>query len=161
MEIRDERSDDEEAVNRLVEQAFGQPAEAQLVVQLRKSGEAVVSLVAVDNARIVGHVMLSTMAAPFPALGLAPLAVEPDFQKKGIGAALIKAAIDRAEKMGSRAIFVLGDPAYYGRFGFRADLAAGFSTPYAGEYFMVLPLGGSLPVSTGQIDYSPSFSGLE
>jgi putative acetyltransferase len=160
MKIRDEEQRDIADVAELVERAFGRADEARLVEQLRKDGDAVIALVATDEEKVVGHILLSPMSAPFPALGLAPLSVLPDHQKQGIGAALIRTAIERTKEQGWYAIFVLGDPAYYGRFGFRADLAADFSSPYAGPYLMVLPLTDALPAKVGRIDYAPAFDGL-
>ena len=90
------------------------------------------------GVRTVGHVLLSRMTAPVRALALAPLAVATDWQRRGIGTALVEAALERARAAGSQAVFVLGDPAYYRRFGFRADLAAGFASPYAGPHLMVV-----------------------
>lgn len=104
------------------------------MARLRDDGDAILSLVAVQDAAIVGHVMLSPMSAPFRALGLAPLSVLPRWQRQGVGTALLQAAIGKARDGGWSAVFVLGDPAYYRRFGFRADLAAGFTSPYAGPH---------------------------
>lgn len=160
MQIRDEEAQDSAAITALVEAAFGQPDEARLVERLRDDGDAAISLVAEEAGAIVGHILLSPMAAPFPALGLAPLAVLPGHERKGIGSALIKAAIARAGERNYDAVFVLGDPAYYGRFGFRADLAADFSSPYAGPYFMVMPLRETLPATRGRVDYARAFDGL-
>ncbi len=147
-------------IAQLIEQAFGQRDEALLVEQLRRDGDATVSLVGLIEGVIAGHVMLSPMSAPFPALGLAPLAVLPAFQRQGIGAALIRAAVETAREEGWKAIFVLGDQVYYNRFGFRADLAAGFSSPYAGPHLMVLPLEAELPSTLGNVDYAPAFGSL-
>jgi putative acetyltransferase len=160
MIVREENENDAAAVCSVVEEAFAQRDEALLVDRIRQDDDAVISLVAeVDNA-VVGHVMLSPMSAPFRALGLAPLSVLPGHQNQGIGAALTTAAIARAMADGWTAIFVLGDAAYYGRFGFRADLAAGFSSPYAGPHFMVLPLGDTLDAMSGKVDYAPAFGTL-
>lgn len=98
------------------------------------------------------------MTAPFPALGLAPVSVAPSHQRNGIGAALIRAAITAATD--ARAIFVLGEPDYYGRFDFDAACARDFASPYAGPYLQVLALGGPLPVTTGRIDHAPAFADL-
>jgi putative acetyltransferase len=98
------------------------------------------------------------MSAPFQALGLAPLSVIPEHQKQGVGTALMNAAVAQAREGGWSAIFVLGDPVYYGRFGFRTDLATGFSSPYAGPHFMVLPLTDVLPVASGKVSYAAAFS---
>ncbi|TCL71239.1 N-acetyltransferase [Rhizobium sp. BK251] len=160
MQIRDEQPRDHAAIAELVERAFGQPVEARLVEKLRDDGDAAISLVAEEGDAIVGHILLSPMAAPFPALGLAPLAVLPGHERKGIGSALVKAAIARAGERNYGAVFVLGDPGYYERFGFRAALAADFSSPYAGPYFMVMPLRESLPATTGRVDYARAFDGL-
>jgi len=160
MIIRPEHPADINAIAHVVEQAFGQPDEARLVEQLRRDGDAMLSLVAEQDGKVVGHVLLSPMTAPFRALGLAPLAVLPAHQNTGIGAALAKAAIAYATTLGWSAIFVLGDPAYYSRFGFSAERAAKFTSPYAGPHFMVLPLGTSLPTAEGKVDYAPAFSQL-
>lgn len=156
--VRPERAGDLEAIDDVVIRAFGRDDEARLVAQLRRDGDATTSLVAVAGDVVIGHVMLSPMSAPFRALGLAPVSVAPKHQKQGVGAALIDAAVVQARQGGWSAIFVLGDPAYYGRFGFRADLAAGFSSPYAGPHFMVLPLTDELPVASGKVSYAAAFS---
>ena len=161
MLIRDEDPADVPAISDVVEQAFGQPSEARLVERLRADGDAAISLVAVIDGAVAGHVLRSPMSAPFRALGLAPVSVSPAHQRTGIGRALIEVAIERARVEEWDAVFVLGDPAYYERFGFRADIAAGFVSPYAGPYLMALPLGSALPVSVGKIDYAPAFAALE
>jgi putative acetyltransferase len=158
--IRDESPDDGSAVYALVEAAFGRPSEADLVEQVRTSGDSILSLVAVEAGRIVGHVLFSTLNAPFPCLALGPVAVVPERQRSGIGSALILDALARARSGLWDAVFVLGNPAYYRRFGFDPDLASGFASPYAGPHFMVLALKGSLPATTGKIAYAPPFARL-
>ncbi len=98
--IRDERAADAEAVRDVVACAFGRPDEARLVEQLRRDGDAVISLVATSGAAVIGHLLLSPMAAPFRALGLAPLSVAPEHQGRGVGATLIDNAIERGEGRG-------------------------------------------------------------
>jgi putative acetyltransferase len=144
----------------VVKAAFGRDDEARLVGLLNKAGDSIVSLVAVEEGIIVGHVLLSEVAAPFPALGLAPLSVRPDCQGRSLGSALVRAALAEAAAVGARAVFVLGDSDFYGRFGFGAAQARGFASPYAGPHLMVLPVGGPLPVPTGRIDYAPAFAEL-
>ncbi len=156
MRIRAEQPTDKAAIHAVVAAAFGQKDEADLVDALRDAGDAVVSLVAMEDDRIIGHVMLSAMRAPFRALGLAPVSVEPGRQSVGLGSALIKAAIRVAREAGYAAIFVLGDQAYYGRFGFDVEAAAGFASPYAGHHFAVLALE-PLPATEGAVDYAPAF----
>ncbi|CAA0088464.1 Uncharacterised protein [Starkeya nomas] len=164
MDIRPETAADRTAVHALNRAAFGQPVEADLVDRLQADGDVVLSLVAVEGVgadeALLGHVLLSRMAAPLRALALGPLAVRPDRQRQGIGAALVHAAIDHTLRHGWQAIFVLGEPNYYRRFGFDAGLAAGFASPYAGPYFMALALDGDLPTRTGDLRHAPAFADL-
>ena len=161
IDIRDESPQDWKVVYRVISSAFGQLDEAELVEKLRKAGDSVVSLVAEEDGEIVGHVLLSRMGAPFPALALAPVSVIPAKQRGGIGSLLIKEAVNRAHTKGWAAIFVLGDPNYYERFGFNRDEAAGFTSPYAGHHFMVLKLSPSLPSTTGELRHAPAFAALD
>jgi putative acetyltransferase len=160
IDIRDESPQDWKAVYRVISSAFGQLDEAELVEKLRKAGDSIVSLVAEEDGEIVGHVLLSRMGAPFPALALAPVSVIPAKQRGGIGSLLITEAVNSARTKGWAAIFVLGDPNYYERFGFNRDEAAGFTSPYAGHHFMVLKLSPSLP-SIGELCHAPAFAALE
>ena len=160
MIIRDESPSDVKAIRHVIESAFGRTAEADLVDRLQADGDAVISLVAVDDDRLIGHVLFSKMEAQFPALGLAPVSVAPVRQRLGFGRQLISAGIERAAKTGWACVFVLGDPAYYTRFGFDATLASGFKSPYAGSYFMALALGLGLSATTGVVEYAPAFKGI-
>jgi putative acetyltransferase len=160
MPIRDETVADHAAVGRLHRLAFGGGAEARLVDALRRSGAAAVSLVAECGGGVVGHVLLSRLISPPDALALAPLAVLPDQQRRGVGSALVRAALERARAGGWAAVFVLGDPAFYGRFGFEAEAARGYASPYAGEHFMAVRLGpGPLP-GAGAMIYPEPFAAL-
>ena len=161
MIIRDEQVADRVAIYDVVKAAFGRQGEADLVDSLRQDGSVAISLVALDEGEIVGHILLSKMEAPFAALGLAPLAVRPDRQRSGVGSRLVGAAIERAKNTAWQAVFVLGDPEYYRRFGFDVSLASGFRSPYAGPHFMVLALKGKLPVSAGAITYARPFGSLD
>lgn len=158
MQIRPERDGDQEAIRFLVAAAFGQEDEARLVDQLRADGDAAISLVAERDGEIVGHVLFSPMGAPFRALGLAPVAVAPDFQKQGIGAALIEQGLNLARNAGWEAVFVLGDPNYYTRFGFSVAAAEGFANPYSGPYFMALELKSGALKPPADVSYAPAFS---
>ncbi|MEI9980610.1 MAG: N-acetyltransferase [Edaphobacter sp.] len=161
IDVREESPHDWEAVYQVVSSAFGQLAEAELVKELRESGDSVISLVAEEDGQIVGHVLLSRMDAPFPALALAPISVLPTRQRSGIGSALIERAVNSARSKGWAAIFVLGDPNYYERFGFNGQAATGFASPYAGSHFMVLKLSPSLPATTGELRHAPAFAALD
>lgn len=145
----------------LLTRAFGGPNEAALVARLHADGAAAIALVACIGGAVAGHILFSPMIAPMRALALAPLAVAPEHQRRGIGAALVRAGMARAAAEGCQAVFVLGDPAYYRRFGFSAESARGFASPYAGPHLMVAALvGGNLPVTTGEIVHAPAFSAL-
>jgi putative acetyltransferase len=161
IDVRDEGQRDWEAVRQVVSSAFGRWAEADLVKELREAGDSVVSLVADEDGQIVGHVLLSKMDASFPALALAPVSVIPRRQRIGIGSALIRRAVDRARSEGWAAIFVLGEPSYYERFGFDSESAAGFTSPYAGRHFMVLKLSPSLAATTGELRHALAFTALD
>jgi putative acetyltransferase len=101
------------------------------------------------------------MAAPFPALALAPLSVAPARQRTGVGSALVREALQRATAEGAwRAVFVLGEPRYYERFGFSAAAASGFASSYAGEHFMGLALSGPMPETSGELRHASAFSAL-
>ena len=164
--VRPETGDDREAIARVLRAAFPTPAEADLVRMLHEDFDSEIALVAKAGGRIVGHVMLSRMEVtgergPIRALGLGPVAVLPALQRKGIGNLLIREALRRAGLLGEEMVFVVGDPDYYGRFGFSAETAAPFASPYAGPYFMALTLApGLAPPSEGKADYAPAFSRL-
>jgi len=157
---RDEQPEDIAAIHAVVTAAFGQPAEADLVDRLRADGDSAISLVAVDDSGIVGHVLFSKMSAPFRALALAPVSVMPERQNAGIGSRLIRAGLKRAATDGWEGVFVLGEPEYYRRFGFDAVLATGFTSPYAGAYFMALALNGGLPMKAGKLGHAQAFVDL-
>jgi putative acetyltransferase len=147
--------------------AFPTAAEADLVDALQREGDAVISLVAERDGEILGHVLLSRMAASgedraYRALGLAPLAVLPAVHRKGVGSALVRAALNRAAEAGEELVFVLGDPAYYGRFGFSVTDAAPFASPYAGPHLMALRLRDDLPLPrAGRAEHARAFAELD
>jgi putative acetyltransferase len=162
MNVREEAAVDHNAIRQLHLTSFPGTSEADLVEKLRADGDAVISLVAIDGRVLTGHVMFSRMAAPFPALGLGPVAVLPDWRRRGIGATLIQEGIRRAAHEGCAGMFVLGDPNYYRRFGFRLRHADGFESPYAGPHFMALPLNGDrFAAQSSRVDYAPAFSALD
>ena len=163
MTIRPAEAGDAAAIRHVLIAAFPTGAEAGLVEALARDGDAVVSLVAEREGEVVGHVLLSRMrvSGDGRAVGLGPVGVVPGFQGGGIGAALIEAALAIARATGEDIVFVLGEPDYYRRFGFSAEAAAPFASPYAGPYFMALALrpGFVLP-ATGEVAYARAFSDL-
>ncbi len=144
--IRDEIDGDINSIYRVNQQAFETNAEAELVNLLRASGKAVISLVAVFDAEIVGHILFSPMSIEPPsvnwnALGLAPVGVLAEFQFQGIGKALVKRGLERCRDLGAELVFVLGHPTYYPKFGFLKASLFGFTNEYqADEAFMVKEL---------------------
>jgi putative acetyltransferase len=166
MDIRDGLDSDAAAIRAVHLSAFPTAAEADLVERLTGDGDVVVSVIAEEEDEIIGHVLLSRKTVrgdgrDYRALGLGPIGVLPDRQRAGIGSALIRGAIERAKALGEDMIFVLGDPAYYRRFGFRAEEAAPFASPYAGPHLMALRLGDVPLPASGRADYAPAFAMLE
>lgn len=161
MSIRAATPRDREAIRKVEEHAFGQSVEAGLVDALVAAGAAVLELVAEDEGQIVGHILFSRLfvasgAGRFAAVALAPLAVEPSFHRTGIGGALIREAHIRLMRMGEALAIVLGDPAYYGRFGYSRERAAGFESDYQCEALQALAWGEA--PSTGSLVYSSAFA---
>jgi putative acetyltransferase len=152
---------DAAGIRDVVAAAFGRPNEAELVDRLCADGDMVISLVAIQDRQIAGHVLFSTIVAPFTALALAPVSVRPEHQRSGIGSGLIRAGSAVARNGGWTGVFVLGDPAYYRRFGFDPALAAGFSCRFSGPHFMALALQTPLPMTTGAIEYPRAFGRLD
>ena len=164
-QVRAAESNDASDIRAIHVAAFPTTAEADLVERLEAGGDAAISLVAEAEGRVVGHVLLSRMRVeaadgPVRALALAPVAVLPERQRRGIGGLLVRAALDGARAEGEAMAFVLGDPAYYARFGFSAEAAARFSSPYAGPHLMAARLGDA-PTGAGKADYPPAFAAFE
>lgn len=141
--IRHARPTDQPAIRAIVEAAFGQPDEADLVERLRADGDVMFELVEEDAGAVVGHILYSRLWADSVNLyaALAPLAVRPDRQRDGVGKRLTAASIETAKEFGAQAVIVLGHPEYYPKFGFTTDAAAKVKSPYSGSpAFMALAL---------------------
>lgn len=137
LEIRDERPEDRQAVWQVEADAFGRPDEADLLVGLEP--DKAFSLVAEADGRVVGHVLFTWLPIGSErALALAPLAVQPEFQRGGVGDHLVRRGLARARELGVAAVVVLGDPGYYGRFGFTADPTVTQGYGWPPEYFQVV-----------------------
>lgn len=142
--IRHARAADHPAIAEVITAAFGRADEAELVARLREDGDAVFELVAEADGAVVGHIFFSRLWADRPELygALAPLAVTPAFQNQGVGGKLVKSGLEYAREFGCHGLLVLGDPAYYGRFGFSAEAARDVAAPFAGlPAFQALALG--------------------
>ena len=159
LNIRNETLSDYGVIRSLITDAFGQTDEARLVDALHQAGTLSYSLVVKLNGAIVGHIALSRLRVPANCLALAPVSVRPDRQGRGIGSALITAAIDAARGDGVDAIFVVGAPDYDNRFGLSATQTATFNSPYIGPYFLVLNLK-SRARAPGDVVYDRAFQAL-
>ncbi len=182
--IRPERPTDHEAIDALLRKAFGGESEAVLVQRIR-AGEGFdprLALVAVhsgdeasfvrDNSRgseeVIGHILFSPVRIEgaqrtTPALALAPMAVLPAWQRRGVGSALVRAGLDACRRLGHRIIIVLGHAEYYPRFGFRPAAPLGIRAPWnvPDEVFMALELApGALEGVSGMVRYPAAFDGL-
>ena len=163
--VRPERPADVIAIRNVHDAAFGGTGEGRLVDALRDAGKLVVSLVAETDGELVGHVGFSpvTSAAPARGFGLAPMAVRPDVQRRGIGGQLVVAGLAAVAEVGAEFVVVLGDPRYYGRFGFGPAAARGLADEFrGGDAFQVIELrDGAIPTGVGLVRYAPEFSILE
>jgi putative acetyltransferase len=165
MEIRFETDDDIAAIQTVNRLAFGREGEGLLVDALRARGAVICSLVAEEGGAVVGHVLFSPAVLDdegrhTAVAGLGPVAVRPDFQRRGIGDALIRAGLAICRERGYSLAVVLGHPDYYPRFGFRPSRPLGIrwehNAPEAA--FMVMELrAGALAGARGIVHYQPEF----
>jgi len=166
--VRIEKETDREAVYAVNEAAFETTAEAELVVALRKKARPVISLVAEHGKKIVGHILFSPASLidhpETRIMGLAPMAVRPEHQRKGVGSALVQAGLQACNNLGMSAVIVLGHPAYYPRFGFLPSSCFHLDSEYdvPNEVFMALELKpGSLSAVSGRALYHEAFKTLD
>ena len=163
MIIRKEQAGDAPAISRVTEMAFldmrhSSHTEHYIVDALRKSDNLTLSLVAEQDEAVIGHIAISpVIISPGGEgwYGLGPLSVVPAGQRRGVGSALVRAALDMLRQSKATGCVVLGEPDYYGRFGFRHD--PGLVLPgIPGNYFQVLSFGA--PVPSGTVAYHDSFN---
>lgn len=168
VEYRTEQEGDLAGIADVHRKAFGREAEANVVNALRVSPHFVpgLSLVAILGGRVVAHILLTRITiredgVERPALSLAPMAVHPDQQRGGIGSALIRCALQEAERLGHSVVVVLGHADYYPRFGFTRASRFGIRPPFVApdEAFLVCELrAGGLDGLRGVVQYPPEFS---
>lgn len=164
--IRSELPGDVEAIYSLNQEAFEGTAEANLVNNLRTSNAMILSLVAIKNNEIVGHIAFSPVTiepdrATVNAVGLAPMAVSPEFQRSGIGSQLVEEGLNIIRTAGHDLVVVLGHPEYYPRFGFVPAKKYGIRWEHdvPEEAFMIRELReGALKEVRGTVKYRPEFN---
>ncbi|WP_425052759.1 GNAT family N-acetyltransferase [Psychromarinibacter sp. S121] len=162
LSIRHESAGDEQAIHDLTVVAFtpvpqSDGAEAPIVAALRESGALTISLVAVDGPEIVGHIAFSPVTAGTDAegwYGLGPVSVHPDRQGQGIGGAMIEEGLALLRGRDAKGCVLVGDPAYYSRFGFRSDGAVSYGDVPV-KYVQWLALREVTP--SGELRYDPAF----
>ncbi|NLS19522.1 N-acetyltransferase [Rhizobium sp. P40RR-XXII] len=160
--LRAEKPEDIDTIRKVTIAAFenaehSSGTEAAIVDALRNAGALTVSLVAVENDQIVGHVAFSPVAVESGAekwYGLGPISVRPDQQGHGIGKALIEAGLARLREYGANGCVVLGDPRYYARFGFTSNPTLRYADVPT-EYFQYIVFEGAVP--TGAVAYHAGY----
>jgi putative acetyltransferase len=168
VEVRHERAEDAAAIAHVHEQAFGRAEEALLVGSIRAAGAVTLSLVALQDGRVVGHVLFSPVWIDSPgrsreAVGLGPLAVLPERQHQGSGSLLIRRGLEELKRAGHEAVVVVGHPPYYPRFGFvpAATFGLRWELPCPPDAFMACELKpGALRDCPGVVRYRVEFAEL-
>ncbi|MDZ8110637.1 MAG: N-acetyltransferase [Nostoc sp. DedQUE12a] len=166
MNIRRETLTDYPAIAQVNTLAFGQDNEAKLVERIRHSDRYIpeLSLVAEIEGIVVGHILFSYIdlanEQTLQVLGLAPLAIRPEFQRQGIGSALLKAGLEIAQANKEPVVIVLGHPEFYTRFGFQPSVIYGIESPFPvpEEFFMVKPLQSDRESYKGKVIYPSAFN---
>jgi putative acetyltransferase len=162
IEIRDERPADIEAVRELNRQVFGQEQEGRIVDALRDRGAVTLSLVAIADGEVVGHILFSPAAVgTVRGAALGPMAVAPAHQRKGIGSRLVARGVEQLRERGCPFIVLIGHPDFYPRFGFEPAGALGLTCTWdvPAEAFMVNLLEPAVGAGLrGRVEYRPEFS---
>lgn len=166
MIIRQEKERDYEAISQVTAAAFASMEhssgmEVAIIRALRDAGALTISLVAADGDAIIGHIAFSPVTINGEDgswFGLGPVSVQPDLQGRGVGDALIRQGLHELRKQGAAGCVVLGDPAFYRRFGFENDPDLKY-TQAPPEYFMQVTFNGSVPA--GQVEYHGAFGAIE
>ena len=168
--IRPETPEDIPTIYDVICLAFGQDNEAKLVDKLRKATDFIrdISLVAVDDNKVIGHILFSPIRIEghkgvVSALALAPMAVRPEYQRKGVGSQLVRFGLARTKTLGHRIVVVVGHADYYPRFGFIPARAVGIEAPFPvpDEAFLILELiEGALNGVSGTVKYPSPFESV-
>lgn len=164
MQIREETEDDYRAIAAVNRRAFGGDHEVNLIEKLRDGGLVIASLVAVDENKMLGHILFSRLPVeidgrPVNAAALSPMCVRPTHQRTGIGSRLIARGLELMKEKSVDAVLVLGHKNYYPRFGFSADHTRKLVSPFPNmAQFMGLELkAGALAGTKGWVKYPEPF----
>jgi putative acetyltransferase len=163
VQIRLQRPGDEPAIRSVNEASFARSAEADLVEQLQRDHDVLVSCVAVSGEQIVGHILFSRVllhgaTASIPSVALAPMAVLPSYQRRGVGSELVRFGLETLRVLGERSVLVLGHPHFYSRFGFSSASARRLVTPFPPDAFMALTLvSDAINEVDGAVTFPPAF----
>ncbi len=167
MLIRAEQPEDDRHVYEVNRAAFGSVKEAELVNQLRDAGRPLVSLVALEHDRVVGHLLFTPVRvvsdSEFGAMALGPMAVLPELQRRGIGSQLVRTGLDACRAAGHEVVFVLGHPKFYPRFGFVPTRPLGITWERQvpeGVFTVAELFPGALRGRQGIVRYLPEFSAV-
>lgn len=162
--IRVEQPEDRSAIRAINEAAFGRPDEADLIDALRGEGAVLSSLVAEIERQPVGHLLFSRMwietaTDSIPAVALAPMAVLPEHQRRGVGSELIQHGLDLLRRDRARIVIVLGHRDYYPRFGFSSEKALPLENPFPPGALMAVEIeSGALDGVRGRVRYAKAFA---
>ncbi|RPJ23900.1 MAG: N-acetyltransferase [Chloroflexi bacterium] len=166
--IRNEETKDIEQVGQVLRAAFPTDAENRLVDALRANGKAIISLVAIQNGQVLGHILFSPVSITPPSratppneakgIGLAPVAVRPDVHSQGIGSGLIREGLRLCAELGYDYCVVLGDPKYYQRFGFERASQFGVQNEYGADHAFMMIRFSKRSTVQGLIKYAPEFA---
>ncbi len=163
--VRPEWPKDVSSIRLLLREAFETSVEADLIERLRHDGDLVLAMVATDvTNKIFGYVAFPRLRVEhagqeFPVIGLAPLVVAKPYRRQGIGADLVSGGLSNLAIRGESLVFVLGNPAYYTRFGFALETARPFTCAYVGPHFMAMQLADTAP-RAGVVRYPAAFDAL-
>ena len=160
--IRHARPADHSGIAEINTLAFGKPDEAGLIARLREACDVMFELVADEDDTLQGHILFSRLWADNGHLyaALAPMAVLPGLQARGIGSALVRAGLDTAREFGASGVLVLGHPGYYPKFGFLVETAANVRSPWSGSpAFMALEIERGAFAHPVMVAYSNAFAG--
>jgi len=165
IQVRNERPGDIDAIREVNRQAFNQEQEGRIVDALRERGGVLLSLVAIANGAVVGHIMFSPLTVGTAiGAGLGPMAVLPDYQRQGVGTQLVERGLARLTDSGCPFVVVIGHPDFYPRFGFQAAAGYGLTCEWdvPPEAFMVAVLEPEFTHSlAGLTRYRSEFSTVE